>query len=281
MENRNGKLEGGELRLRGGFFSWLDNFWYHYKWHTIVGAFIIIVLTFCIAQSCSKKENDILFTYAGPTEFVTDPEEKTKINSLLSEISVEMYGESASAILKTFEIYSKEQIEEIESELLEEAKKELGDTNKTRKRVDTAFNTEEMNSFESFLSSGASYVLLLDPSIYQTLLDTEGNSERLVALSDIYGSTPDNARDKYSVKLGDTKIFQENSELQVLPADTVVCLHSKLISTNQNKYDMQLEVFKIFALLSDAEQESETVAESESENETKAESETALTEEEN
>ena len=266
MKEEKAYTEGISMK-ESKFLSWFDNFWYHYKWHTIVTVFIVIVLTFCLVQSCSKKENDIIFTYAGPKEFVSDPAEKIEINAALSEFSGETYGENATAILRSFEIYSKEQIKEIENELLEEAEKTLDETNKPKKTINTAFNTEEMNSFEDFLRSGATYVLLLDPSIYQTLIDSEGNTERLVELSSIYGSTPENARDKYSVRLGDTEIYKSNPALQALPADTVVCLHNKLIATKQNVYDMQLDVFKRFAVLSKTEIESESVSESESESE--------------
>ena len=257
MKEEKAYTEGISMK-ESRFLSWFDNFWYNYKWHTIVTIFIVVVLTFCLVQSCTKEENDIIFTYAGPKEFVSDPAEKVEINSALSELSTESYGDGASATLKSFEIYSKEQIKEIESELVAEAEKTLDETDKPKKTVNTAFNTEEMNSFEDFVRSGASYILLLDPSIYQTILDSEGNTERLVELSSIYESTPENARDKYSVRLGDTEIYKTNPALQVLPADTVVCLHNKLVSTKQGTYDTQKDVFKRFAVLAEVEAESES-----------------------
>ena len=86
--------------------------------------------------------------------------------------------------------------------------------------------------------------------MYQRLISQSGESERLVELSAIYGATPNGALDKYSVRLGDTKLYQTNPELRALPADTVVCLHGKLIlSTKQKDYDMQTQVFKEFATL--------------------------------
>ena len=109
-----------------------------------------------------------------------------------------------------------------------------------------------MNSFDEFSKSGASFILLLDPSVYQRLLDQSGESERLVELSAVYGSTPEGALDKYSVRLGDTKIYQSVPELRTLPADTVVCLHGKLIlGTKQKDYDSQVSVFKELATLSE------------------------------
>lgn len=224
------------------FLSWFDNYWYHYKWHTIAAVFIIFVLLICIVQCATVPKNDIIFTYAGPKEFVTAPEEKVGINSTLSDISRKTYGDKANAMLNSFLIYSKEQIEKIESELDEDGNQKYV--------VDTAFNTSQMNSFDEFSRSGASFILLLDPSVYQRLIDQSGTSERLVELSAIYGSTPEGAFDKYSVRLGDTKLYQSIPELRALPADTVVCLHAKLIlSTKQKEYDMQKEVFKEFATL--------------------------------
>ena len=230
------------------FLVWFDNYWYHYKWHTIAAIFIVIVLGVCIIQSCTTKKNDIIFTYAGPKEFVTAPDEKISLNSALSSVAVKQYGENSSATVNSFLIYSAEQIKKIESEL---------DSNgKQKYKVDTAFNTQELNNFDEFSRSGSSFILLLDPSIYQRLLNNSGESERLVPLASLYGETPMGANDQYSVRLGDTAIYQTTPELRVLPADTIVCLHAKLIlSTRQEDYDKQLETFKSFAKLGNIETE--------------------------
>ena len=247
------KLQTEEISTKNSkFLSWFDNFWYHYKWHTIVTIFIVIILGVSTAQACNTQRSDIIFTYAGPKEFVTAPEEKIALNSALSDVSKQIYGDKSNASVNTFLIYSKEQIEKIESELDENGKQKYV--------VDTAFNTSEMNSFDEFSKSGASFILLLDPSIYQRLINQSGESERLVELSAIYGTTPEGSFDKYSVRLGDTKIYKTIPELRSLPADTIVCLHGKLIlSTKQKDYDMQTQVFKKFATLGDV-----TVSQSES-----------------
>ena len=247
------KLQTEEISTQNSkFLAWFDNFWYHYKWHTIAIAFVILVIGTCIIQFVTTPKNDIIFTYAGPKEFVTAPEEKAGINSALSDLSEKIYGEGSKASLNSFLIYSKEQIEEIRSELDENGKPQF---------VDTAFNTSQMNSFDEFSKSGASFILLLDPSVYQRLLSQSGEAERLTELSAIYGSTPVGALDKYSVRLGDTKMYQIVPELRALPADTVVCLHGKLIlSTKQKDYDLQMQVFKEFAILGEIKtDQSETV----------------------
>lgn len=224
------------------FLKWFDNYWYHYKWHTIATLFIVIVLGVCIIQSCTTAKNDIIFTYAGPKEFVTAPDEKISLNTALSAAATEQYGDNASATVNSFLIYSAEQIKEIESELDSEGKQKY--------KVDTAFNTQELNGFDEFSRSGASFILLLDPFVYNRLLNNSGESERLVPLHTLYGQTPEGANDQYSVRLGDTEIYQNTPELRVLPADTVVCLHAKLIlATKQKDYDKQMQTFKSFAKL--------------------------------
>lgn len=237
------KLQAEKISVKSNkLLAWLDNFWYHYKWQTIAAAFIALVLGTCLIQCAITDKSDILFTYAGPKSFVSAPEEKAAINSALTNASKAIYGDDGSATLNSFLIYSKEQVEKIESE--------LDENGKPKYTVDTAFNTSEMNSFDEFSRSGASYILLLDPSVYQRMLDQSGESERLVDLSAVYGSTPEGAFDKYSVRLGDTKIYQTNPELRALPSDTLVCLHAKLIlGANQKEYDSQMAVFKEFATL--------------------------------
>ena len=43
----------------------LDNFWYHYKWHTIVAIFVIVAILICSFQMCSKESFDSYVLYAG------------------------------------------------------------------------------------------------------------------------------------------------------------------------------------------------------------------------
>lgn len=56
----------GELKLKSPFLKKLDNFFYHYKWHTIIAAFLAVVILVCSLQTCSKEPYDIEVMYAGP-----------------------------------------------------------------------------------------------------------------------------------------------------------------------------------------------------------------------
>ena len=40
------------------FAKWLDNYWYHYKWHTIAVVFVIIVAIVCTVQLINRTVYD-------------------------------------------------------------------------------------------------------------------------------------------------------------------------------------------------------------------------------
>lgn len=45
--------------------KWLENYWYHYKWHTLIGGAAIILVVVLIAQLAAKVNYDALFMYVG------------------------------------------------------------------------------------------------------------------------------------------------------------------------------------------------------------------------
>ena len=219
------------------FLRWLDNFWYHYKWVTIIVAFFTVVACVCIIQACTNDPTDILVTYAGPAYLEAD--EKTNIEKILTKNLPEKFAsdENAKAGLSSYYILSKEQIEEAEKQT------EVDEDGKSYQvYIDTRFISEEMDSFESQLMTGSGSVLLLDMSIYNSLVGEKGRSERLVSLTEILGETPKGAVGNYGIRLGDTEIYHNNPQLWCLPADTVVCLHAKILG--QKDYDQEIDMFK-------------------------------------
>lgn len=45
-----------------------ENYWYHYKWHTLIALFLIVTLTVCSLQLCQKNSYDVYVMYAGGGE---------------------------------------------------------------------------------------------------------------------------------------------------------------------------------------------------------------------
>ncbi len=211
--------------------KWLDNYWYHYKWPTIVVAFFAVVITVCLVQSITNVEKDILITYAGPEALQAD--EKASIERVLTENLPEGFGNKGSegkAGLISYIIYSAEQIADLQDQ---------------QKIVDTAFNSSEYSALNSQYKTGNGSIYLLDRWLYDELVRGDSNVERLKPLVEIFGETPDGAIDAYGIRLGDTEIYKSSPELQTLPEDTVICLHEKIVG--QKDYDKEIEAFKNIA----------------------------------
>ena len=76
MDNANNELSFGKKALK-----WLDNFWYHYKWPTIIAAFFITVFAICIAQMVTRSEYDMYVRYVG-NAVITETQYNDMENSL-------------------------------------------------------------------------------------------------------------------------------------------------------------------------------------------------------
>ena len=70
MSDRIEKEQGGEIVYESKFTRWLDNFWYHYKWTTIIAVFALFVVLVCTLQMCNKDKNDVSVLSAGPEYFM-------------------------------------------------------------------------------------------------------------------------------------------------------------------------------------------------------------------
>ncbi|MBE6666472.1 MAG: hypothetical protein E7603_09715 [Ruminococcaceae bacterium] len=50
------------------FLKWLDNYWYHYKWHTIIVAFFLIIGIISTVQIFNRETYDAYVMYVGGEE---------------------------------------------------------------------------------------------------------------------------------------------------------------------------------------------------------------------
>ncbi len=66
--------------------TWLENFWYHYKWPVIIGAFFIAVLAICITQMVTRSHYDMYIRYVGDAEITG-----TQYNDILSSLGKMKY----------------------------------------------------------------------------------------------------------------------------------------------------------------------------------------------
>lgn len=193
------------------FIKWLDNFWYHYKWPTIIITFFVAVFGICISQMVTRNNYDAYILYSGG-HFFTAEEEKAVMNSL--EYVMEDYdgnGEKSLCMTK-FIVLSEEELDAARAAA--EAEGEVLAYNyQTR--------TEALKQFEMEVMTGQSYLCFLSEAMYGRAAD----AERFVALSAVAGGEVQGAYDEYAVRLADTEFGKYfSAALSPLGEDTLVCL---------------------------------------------------------
>lgn len=219
------KLGEKAIKSESKALSWIENYWYHYKWPTIIVCFFVIVFTVCTMQTCNKKSYDFTIVYAGPYNIEAD--KANDIKSVFDFTIAKDFDEdgSKSTQLVNYLIYTKEQIEKLEAD---------GKT-----KVDRSYVSNESQNFYNYASTEAG-ICFLDPSLYQSLK----NSDRLINITETLGYTPEGLIDDHGVKLSETGLYAEYAVLSQLPEDTVVCLLRKQLSKKEAVYAEELEMFK-------------------------------------
>lgn len=227
-----------KIENKGKFLKWLENYWYHYKWHTIIISFFVVVIAICAVQSISTTKYDVVVTYAGPQAL--NAEQRKQFDEVLCSIlPPDSKGKTdKKATLNMFRIFSEEQIKQITSET---------DSTGANGYVDRASNAEEFKTYTTHLSTGESSVYLLDPSLYEKLPE-----EHRVPLAELFGEDlPRGAMaDGYGIRLGDTLFYKTSKVISTLPADTIICLKKPIVwgkASDEARYEYEKQVFMAIA----------------------------------
>ena len=195
------KYDSTEIVSENRVYNKLQNFWYHNKWTVIVVAFFVCVVVVCTLQMFGKEKYDVSIVYGGTAHMESD--ERAAFVGALQGILPEDYdnnGKKAVGLVE-YQIFS-------EKEIYTEVEKEVDGELVTVKEPMVAlnWNTEQYSSMQSAVSKTGEYSLCFaSPYVYEQLLKgyaVEGKA----------------------VRLGDTDFYLYNEAVQVLPADTVVCL---------------------------------------------------------
>ena len=111
-----------DIKIQSPFLKKLENFFYHYKWHTLIAAFLVFVLALCIFQTCKRTSYDGYVLYAGGKNLRTmEAEETESTYSILYKsmgIYVSDYNGDDERNLSMLDIYlpSADEIKELEAE---------------------------------------------------------------------------------------------------------------------------------------------------------------------
>lgn len=205
------KPKGEDIRLdeSNRFLRWLDNYWYHYKWHTLIVCFFVFLLIVMLAQCHMNRKNDTIVAYCGTFGFLAAETESVRdvFNRVMPD-DFDGNGEKYTEFVR-YQVFSEE-------ELIADK-----DANDGKGTVNLAYNTDQLRQFNEFMRTGECSVYLVSPYIYEYI----SSRGYLMKLSDVFdGALPTAAYDDYAVRLGDTAIYAEEAALQLLPPDTLICL---------------------------------------------------------
>ncbi len=212
---------------KGKFGLWFENFWYHYKWHTLITAFVLIVLTVCTVQMCKKTDYDVHIIYAGNYSVMNEKTEGGEsayevIKKSLTE-AVDDFDENGETVTSFEALYmlSPEEIEAIEKELAD--KKENGEGSYTLNYTQLNANN---NTFRDRIMYSEYYLFFLSESVYNYYKTVDGIT-MFVPLKKYVKGSGDGL-----VYLDDSAIYLHSTEfgklpgLCELPEDTVIALRS-------------------------------------------------------
>ena len=231
------KQNGGESVVRSGSFAArFDNFWYHYKWHTIITLFVAFVIIVCAVQCAGNTKYDIQILYAGNYSFDRSssdggyPEYMVTVSSLCE--FAKDYDENGEVSLSFCDLYllTQEEVAEIES------------NNGT---VSIHLLQENTTTLRYNLDTSDSYVCFLSERLFRQYSEGESNRGRFMEIADytVEGREYDFVSE-YGIRLSslDAKDMPGISSLDA--EDTIVCIRKISAMSNMSR---KLESKKQFA----------------------------------
>ena len=216
MDEQNEKIEGGEVKIKLPTSKKLENFWYYYKWHTIVGVFLVFVAVVLLLQTCGKVKTDAYILYAGPHDVsrVAQNGDISEYESMLStfkRVCKDQDGDGLTtiALLDLFVVNQSEA-----NRLLEE---------NPGSEINAALVKEDTDTLQQKLVVGEYYLCFLSERLFFEY--EEAYEGKLFAPIAAY--TKDGGEYEYASEHGiylSSLPFSELPTIADLPSDTVVCI---------------------------------------------------------
>ena len=244
------------VRRKMSFGEWVENFWYHHKWHLFAALFIIAVLAVCITQCAmnAKAPADVKVIYAGGKTGFHDTGKDGSVpfldlESALSSLARD-YDENGERIaeLECYYWLSNAELDELRKKN-EELPKD--------KQVDVSYHAqvikESNNSISTLLITNDYYVWLLSEELYLNLISKSGGEGRfdpLDVLAEDGAALPfyvdeDGEMHKTAVYLSELGAG-ELEGLCDLPEDTLLVLkHPSALDRDLSEYENATDYIRL------------------------------------
>ena len=214
--NEDSLKEAGDIKVKVPVSGWLENFWYHYKWHTIAVLFVLIVSVVIIVQCASKPKYDVHILYAGDKAISTsksNPERQQFLNAFRSVSSD--FDENGEVSVAFKHLYSPDD-EEL-AHLAELEKSGEGE-------IPYSLIYDDQKTLDSLMMSSEYYLLFLDRAVFDRLCERGVISSVRTHLPEGYkGEIAEGKNGASGIYLRDTGFYKLEG-IKELPEDTVICI---------------------------------------------------------
>ena len=205
--------------IKSSLLSRLDNFWYHYKWHTLIVLFLAVVLIVGVGQMCNKNKYDVFIMYAG----IHDVERK-------STTGVSEYETLVQGLKKISDDYDGDgEVNVSFLPLFLPSSAEIEELNKQDGfEVNTAVVADNVEIFNTNIVYSNYYLCFLSTTVYENYKTTAGVS-LFVPLDGYVEGTDAELYAPDAILLSSTD-FGKSAGFSNFPEDTVICLriHSEV-----------------------------------------------------
>lgn len=209
------KLNGEELHMRSPFLKKLDNFFYHYKWHSIVALFLAIIMIVTLVQGCSKETFDVEVMYAGPKN-LNDRQTVIDIQNAFATVATDENGDG-KVVVRLVSYWVDETYYGGEGT-------DMGGAD-IAYFANNALNNEE--AYHDEIQAGNLSICLVSPHLFYQV-HKEGGFMRIDEIfpsldESVYHVGEGGSVNHYAVRLSETE-FGSLPGLSALPEDTILCL---------------------------------------------------------
>ncbi len=204
------KSDGEEIVVKG---SWLENFWYHHKWKTIMISIFAVIVLICTLQLVSREKVEAYFLYIGP-EYMNSADIKSFTDAVDQVTDADDNGDGKlTSSLSVYTYLNEAQIENKKNDVA---------SNGDPLYVDANANAQAYEQFSYEMMVGNSIIYILDPSVYRSVI----GEDVFLKLSEVFAEDelPDGAIDDFGVRFGDTKFYKYFSETLDIPAESIICI---------------------------------------------------------
>lgn len=176
------KKEVRDIKEQSKFLLWFENYWYHYKWHTILGAFFLMVIIVSTVQCASVKKTDMTVAFCGNAAL--SQSQMDGLSEVFGDIcptDADENGEKAVS-LGQFSIFNEEQLTELYTYI---------DPNDGQTKVDKTGlaaakgdNLDRIQVLQNYIMTGDCAVWLVSEYVYNGYFAGKINVVEKIALKD-------------------------------------------------------------------------------------------------